>query len=64
MRLIVVMMGVPALLGSLAAWSALAQSGITAKGRTLGDENHTGDIWLKHVNVGGATFDPGMAVAD
>jgi quercetin dioxygenase-like cupin family protein len=64
MRSIVRRMAVPALLCSLAATAAHAQSGIVAKGELSTTKNHTGDIWLKELNVGDATFDPSIAVAD
>jgi quercetin dioxygenase-like cupin family protein len=33
------------------------------KGELSTTKNHTGNIWLKELNVGDTTFDPGIAVA-
>lgn len=62
MRSIVWMMAAPALCLSLVA-PACAQ-GVFPKGELSTTKNHTGDIWLKELNVGDATFDSGIAVAD
>ncbi|MBZ5653038.1 MAG: cupin domain-containing protein [Acidobacteriia bacterium] len=42
-----------------------AQTGdaIFPKGELSTVKNHTGNIWLKELNVGGSTFDPSIAVA-
>jgi quercetin dioxygenase-like cupin family protein len=42
-----------------------AQTGdaIFPKGELSTVKNHTGNIWLKELNVGDATFDPSIAVA-
>lgn len=42
-----------------------AQTGdaIFPKGEPSTVKNHTGDIWLKELNVGDSTFDPSIAVA-
>jgi quercetin dioxygenase-like cupin family protein len=47
------------------ASQAHAQAGdaIFPKGELSTVKNHTGDIWLKELNVGDSTFDPSIAVA-
>ncbi len=44
---------------------SLAQTGdaIFPKGELSTTKNHTGNIWLKELNVGDSTFDPSIAVA-
>lgn len=44
---------------------AKAQTGGTTfpKGELSTTKNHTGNIWLKELNVGDGTFDPGIAQA-
>lgn len=59
-----VISGMMVLCCSLAALPVQAQPAMAAKGELSTTKNHTGDIWLKELNVGDATFDPSIAVAD
>ncbi len=56
-------MAVPALCLLLAGAPAHAEP-LFPKGELSPAKNHTGDIWLKELNVGDATFDSSIAVAD
>jgi quercetin dioxygenase-like cupin family protein len=52
-------------LGMLFSFSCLAQTTDSGfpKGELSTAKNHTGNIWLSELNVGDATFDPGIAMA-
>jgi quercetin dioxygenase-like cupin family protein len=47
------------------SFQSLAQTGdaVFPKGELSTVKNHTGNIWLKELNVGDSTFDPSIAVA-
>ena len=51
--------------GIVVSFPSLAQTGDTIfpKGELSTVKNHTGNIWLKELNVGDSTFDPSIAVA-
>jgi hypothetical protein len=42
---------------------ALTEDAIFPKGELSTVKNHSGNIWLKELNVGDSTFDPSIAVA-
>ncbi len=51
--------------GIVFSFQSQAQTGdaIFPKGELSTTKNHTGNIWLKELNVGDSTFDPSIAVA-
>jgi len=64
MKLTAKIMMAPAMALSTAASAAHGQPALFPKGELSTTRNHTGDIWLKELNVGDDVFDPSIAVAD
>ena len=64
MRAAVRLIAVPVWSILLTASCVNAQQALFAKGELSKANNHTGDIWLNELNVGDATFDSSIAVAD